>query len=181
MEDKEFDLAEMEKETEEMLKINVLSDKNAVFTRTKGGFVSLKTGDETYGRVNVVRMFPFTDPDHFISIRTTGEHSKEIGFIEDLNELNAATREMLDEQLEIRYFTPIITKIISVKDEYGYAYFDVITDRGECKFAIRMGGNDVVHLNETRILITDLDENRFEIPDITKLTPHERKKLDLFL
>ena len=48
-------------------------------------------------------------------------------------------------------------------------------------FAIHMGGSDVVHLSETRILITDIDENRFEIPDVTALTPGERKKLDLFL
>ena len=56
-----------------------------------------------------------------------------------------------------------------------------MTDRGECRFAIHMGGSDVVHLSETRILITDIDENRFEIPDVTALTPGERKKLDLFL
>jgi hypothetical protein len=39
----------------------------------------------------------------------------------------------------------------------------------------------VVHLSETRILISDVDENRFEIPDVMKLSAGERKKLDLFL
>ena len=87
----------------------------------------------------------------------------------------------LEEQLNLRYFTPVITKIINVKDEYGYAYFDVMTDRGECRFTIHMGGSDVVHLTETRIIISDLDEHRFEIPDVTKLSAAERKKIDLFL
>ncbi len=181
MEDKEFDLAEMEKETEEMLKINLLNEKNTKFIRTEGGFMGLKTGETSYPRVNAVRMFPFTDPDRFISIRTTGEHSKEIGIIENMSDLSKETAKLINEQLELRYFTPVITGIKSIKDEYGYAYFDVMTDRGECRFAIHMGGSDVVHLSETRILITDIDENRFEIPNILELTPGERKKLDLFL
>ena len=179
--DREFDLEEMEKETEEMLKIRYLTSDNAVFKRTEGGFVSLKTGDEEYERIHVVRMFPFTDPGHYISIRTPDENSKEIGIIKDINEVSADVRSMLEEQMNLRYFTPVITKIINIKDEYGYAYFDVVTDRGACRFTINIGGSAVVHLSDTRILISDIDENRFEIPDIMKLTVGERKKLDLFL
>lgn len=177
----EFNLEQMEKETEEMLKMRYLNKKNAEFSVTEGGFAALKTGDEVYPRVQVVRMFPFTDPDHFISIRTADENSKEIGIIKDMKDVSKETAELLENQMNLRYFTPVITKIINIKDEYGYAYFDVVTDRGACRFTINMGGSAVVHLSETRILISDVDENRFEIPDINTLTPTERKKLDLFL
>lgn len=177
----DFNLEQMEKETEEMLKLRYLDKDNAVFERTKGGFVSARIGDEFYPRVQVIRMFPFSDPDKYISIRTPDEHSKEIGVIEDMKNVSKETAQMLTEQLNLRYFTPIITKIINIKDEYGYAYFDVVTDRGACRFTINMGGHAVVHLSETRILISDIDENRFEIPDITKLSARELKKLDLFL
>ena len=44
-----------------------------------------------------------------------------------------------------------------------------------------MGGSSIIHLSDTRILISDIDENRFEIPDVDQLTAGERKKLDLFL
>lgn len=179
--DEEFNLEQMEKETEEMLKMRFLDGKNSVFTATDGGFVSLKIGDEEYKRIQVVRMFPFTDPNHYISIRTSDENSKEIGIIRDLKDVSKDTAKMLTEQMNLRYFTPVITKIISIKDEYGYAYFDVMTDRGECRFTINMGGSSVVHLSETRILISDVDENRFEIPDVMALSTPERKKLDLFL
>lgn len=181
MDSEEFNLEQMEKETEEMLKVRYLDRNNAVFERTAGGFVSLRIGEEFYPRVQVVRMFPFSDPDQYISIRTPDEHSKEIGIIEDMKQISADTAAMLTEQMNLRYFTPIITKIINIKDEYGYAYFDVVTDRGACRFTINMGGHSVVHLSETRILISDIDENRFEIPDITRLTTKELKKLDLFL
>lgn len=179
--EEEFNLEQMEKETEEMLKLRYLDDSNAVFERTQGGFVSVRIKEEFYPRVQVIRMFPFSDPEKYISIRTPDEHSKEIGVIEDMKQISKETRKMLEEQLNLRYFTPIITKIINIKDEYGYAYFDVVTDRGACRFTINVGGHAVVHLSETRILISDIDENRFEIPDVTKLSARELKLLDLFL
>ncbi len=179
--EEEFNLEQMEKETEEMLKLRYLDDSNAVFERTQGGFVSVRIKEEFYPRVQVIRMFPFSDPEKYISIRTPDEHSKEIGVIEDMKQISKETRKMLEEQLNLRYFTPIITKVINIKDEYGYAYFDVVTDRGACRFTINVGGHAVVHLSETRILISDIDENRFEIPDVTKLSARELKLLDLFL
>ena len=129
----------------------------------------------------MIRLFPFTEPDQFISIRTVEERSKEIGVIEDMKKVSKETRKMLEEQLKLHYFTPVIQKVLDIKDEYGYAYFHVMTDRGECRFTINMGGNAVVRLTDTRLLITDLDENRFEIPDVLQLSQKEQRKLDLFL
>lgn len=177
----DFQLSQMEKETEEMLRVRYLSDENAVFSRTGTGFLSLRIGEEFYPRVMVVRMFPFSDKNEFISVRTAEERSKEIGIVEKLSQVSSETARMLEEQLTLRYFTPVIEKIIKIKDEYGFAYWNVMTNHGACNFTIRMGGNSVIHLSDVRILIMDIDENRFEIPDINNLTPAERKKLDLFL
>ena len=91
------------------------------------------------------------------------------------------TRDILEKQLSLRYFTPIIEKIYSIKDEYGYAYFHVLTDKGECRFAINMGSNSVTKLSDTRLIILDVDENRFEIRDVEKLSQKEKRMLDLFL
>ncbi len=180
--DEEFNLAQMEAETEEMLRLRYINKDNASFSRTEGGFVALDLDGEHYGRVRVIRSFPFTNPDKYISIRMADEKSKEIGMIIDINrDVSKETREMLTEQMNLRYFTPIITKINDIKDEYGHAYFDVETDEGPCKFVIYMNSSSVVNLSEVRLLITDLDGNRFEIPDYTKLSAGELKKLDLFL
>ncbi len=178
----EFDLEKMEKETEEMLRLRFITRDNAVFERTEGGFVSLKMEDESYHRIQVYQSFPFTDPDAYISIREADEKAREIGIIKSLKkDVSKETREMLEEQLRLRYFTPKIEKIINIKDEYGFAYFDVLTDHGACRFTIHMGGGSVVNLSDTRLMITDLDGNRFEVADVTQLTTPELKKLDLFL
>ncbi|HHW46804.1 MAG TPA: DUF1854 domain-containing protein [Clostridiales bacterium] len=167
--------------TDDILKIKYITKGNAKFKRTPGGFVSLEFEGKFYSRVSVYRAFPFTNPDSFISIRQPDEKAEEIGIIRSLNELDKETAEIIREQLNIRYFTPEIKKIIDIKDEYGYAYFDVLTDRGACRFTIRMNTSSVIRLSETRILIVDIDGNRFEIPDITKLSAAELKKLDLFI
>lgn len=178
----EFDLEKMEIETEEMLRLTYITKENAVFDRTAGGFVSLKMNEKYYPRIQVYQAFPFTAPDSYISIRESDEKAKEIGIIKDLRkDISKEYAEMLKEQLRLRYFTPIIEKIIHIKDEYGFAYFDVLTNHGACRFTIHMGGGSVVNLSDTRLLITDLDGNRFEIPDVTRLTSPELKKLDLFL
>lgn len=174
-------LAKMELEAQEMTALRYIKRDNAKFFRTEGGFVGVEYNGVRYDRVNVVRLFPFTDPDHYIGIRTPDENSKEIGVIEELSSMSSDVVEMLEEQLNLNYFTPQISKILSIKDEYGCAYFHVVTDKGECKFAINMGGNNITKLSDTRLLITDLDENRFEIRDVLKLSGKEQRKLDLFL
>ena len=177
----EFNIDQMEREVEEMTALRYLTKENAVFARTGGGFISLEFDGKKWERVQVIRLFPFTEPDQFISIRTVEERSKEIGVIENKKKVSKETRKMLEEQLKLHYFTPVIQKVLDIKDEYGYAYFHVMTDRGECRFTINMGGNAVVRLTDTRLLITDLDENRFEIPDVLQLSQKEQRKLDLFL
>ena len=169
-----------EKKAEEMTATNIITAKEK-FTKTNGGFLSLDYNGEHYKRVRVVRLFPFSDADKFLSIRDHGDGDKEIGIIEDLNAMSEETKTLINEQLRLSYFTPVISKIYEIKDEYGYAYFHVDTDKGECRFVINMGSNAVSKLSDTRLIIKDVDENRFEIKDVDKLTKKERRMLDLFL
>ncbi len=182
----DFDESKFLEQSKDLLELRYITDRNAVFKRTEGGFVSLDYTDKEgkvnhYDRVGVYRTFPMSDPDIFISIREPDEKAREIGVVKDLKSVSKETAEILNEQLNLRYFVPQIEKIIDVRNEYGYAYFDVVTDFGKCRFAIRMSGGGVVHLTDTRIMITDIDGNRFEIKDVSKLTPAELKKIDLFL
>ena len=76
-----------EKEAEEMTRMTVITDKDK-FERTNGGFVNLTKDGILFERVKVVRLFPFTDADKYISIRENSAKAKEIGIIEDLGALD---------------------------------------------------------------------------------------------
>ena len=168
-------------QTEQETDVKYIHKDNAVFTKTPGGFVALAFDGEEYERVKLFRMFPFTEENKYISVRMHDEKAQEIGVIEDLACLTQEAQDMIREQLEIRYFVPIIQKINNIKNEYRFAYFDVDTDKGACKFAVAMSSSSVVRLSATRFLFLDIDGNRFEIPDLTKLTAEELKKIDIFI
>ena len=178
---KEFDEEALKKESEELLEMHLLTSENATFSRTEGGFVSLKTEGKEYARVGIYLTFPLTNPEEFISIREADEKAKEIGMIEKLSLLKPDQQEMIREQIKLRYFIPVITKVLDVKDEYGYAYWHAQTNFGVCRFTTRMSGNAVVSLSDSRLMVTDIDGNRYEIPDFYQLSVMERKKLDLFI
>lgn len=177
----EFDEEALKKESEELLEMRLLDGKNASFSRTPGGFVSLKTEGKEYPRVGVYLTFPLTNPEEFISIREADEKAREIGLIEKLTLFPADQQEMLREQIKLRYFMPVITKVLDVKDEYGYAYWNVVTTFGACRFTTQMSGDAVISLSDSRLMVTDIDGNRYEIPDFYGLSVMERKKLDLFI
>ena len=128
----EFDEEALKKESEEVLQMKFLTAENAVFSRTEGGFLALKFGDKEYERVGVYLTFPLTNPEEFISIRETDEKAKEIGVIRSLKDMKKDVQEMVQEQIRLRYFLPVIRKVMDVKDEYGYAYWHVMTDFGVC-------------------------------------------------
>lgn len=177
----EFDEEALKKESEEVLQMRFLTSENAKFCRTDGGFLSLKLEDKTYDRVGVYLTFPLTNPEEFISIRETDEKAKEIGIIQRLKDMEKDVQEMIREQVRLRYFMPVIRRVMDVKDEYGYAYWHVTTDFGACRFTTHMGGDAVINIGGARYQITDIDGNRYELPDLYALTVMERKKLDLFI
>lgn len=177
----EFDEESYKKESEELLEMRFLTSENAVFARTEGGFLSLKYRDKEYKRVGVYLTFPLTSPEEFISIREADEKAKEIGIVEALKVLRADQQEMLREQIRLRYFMPVIQKVMEIKEEYGYAYWYVETGFGICRFTTHMSNDAVVTLGESRLIVTDIDGNRYEIPDFYALTVQEKKRLDLFI
>lgn len=177
----EFDEEALKKESEELLEMRFLTKENAVFHRTEGGFVSLEFGDRKYDRVGIYLTFPLTEPEEYISVREADEKAKEIGIIEKLSQLEKDQQDMIREQIRLRYFMPVITKVLDIKDEYGYAYWNVTTSFGACRFTTRMSGDAVILLGEARMMVTDIDGNRYEIPDFYRLSVTERKKLDLFI
>lgn len=178
----QLDLKDLEKQSEEMMTIHFLNRYNSVFEETEGGFLNLKHEEQLFERVQLVRTFPFTDKNSYISIRENTERAREIGIIRSLEtDYDGETLALLEKHLNLRYFTPVITKIYSIKENNGHILFQVETKEGRQQFTVRNNSNSIIPFTETRIFITDVNNNRYEIPDTTKLNPKELTKLDLFI
>ncbi len=89
--------------------------------------------------------------------------------VKDPKELDPQSRKIVEEELDKRYLVSIIKKIRSIRTDFGTSYWDVDTNRGRRDFVIQGVQDNVVWLGERRLLLVDVDGNRFEIPDYSSL------------
>ena len=167
-----------------------LTPENAKFRRSGGGLISLdiindKGEPESFERVVILRSFPVTNPDEFLSVREPDSkkqgRGKEIGMIRHMSDFDGETQKLFAEELDRRYFTPEILKINSVKDKFGYLYWDVNTTAGNVTFVLNNPFSNIRILEDGRILINDIDGNVFEILEPQKLEPSSLKKIEIYL
>ena len=153
------------------------------FVATAGGFLALTVtqGERTehYPRINAYRTFPLSDADRYLSLRDA--EGNEIGILEALADLAHDQAALLRAELERRYFTPVIEQVRSVKEEFGYSYWLVDTDAGPRRFTVQSGKNNVTVVAERRLLIVDVDGNRFSIADYTRLDRNVLRTLETLL
>ena len=147
---------------------NGLDPKRVRLFRCPRGTLRLTiTGDRSCLRVQVARGAPLSDPDHYIAI--LDEADEEVCMMENPEELDEASLQTLREELARRYMTALVEKVYSVRSESGASYFDVQTHRGRREFVVQHIQESARWLGERRLLLVDVDGNRFEIPDLHAL------------
>lgn len=167
----------MTQENNQISAVEFLDCTKLIFEKTAGGFLTLKVnGEKTYDRVNLYRSFPLTKPEEYISVRDVDKN--EIGLIRNVSDLSAEMQELVRFDLARRYFTPEITKISSLKDEYGHVYMNVETDCGNKHITVPNGSSNFIRLSEVRLMLVDIDGNRFSIPDYEKMDSKSVKLLE---
>ena len=122
------------------------------------------------------RLFPVNDTDNYISLLDVDGH--EIGIIRSLSSLDSESAALLREILDEYYIVPKISEVLRVYEKGSVNRWTVMTDHGECSFQIRARYTDIKLLPKGRILIRDTNDNRYEIPDVTKLNKRSMKELN---
>ncbi len=144
----------------------------------KNNFLYLKyNGEES--RAFLVRQFPFECEWEFISV--LNEEREEIGIVRATSLFEGKMREVLEEELRRRYYSPVILDIQSVKERYGFSYWKVHTKEGEVSFTLHDTYRSLIRAGEKRLILLDVSGNRFEIPDVTALDRKSYKKIELYL
>ncbi len=147
--------------------LRILDPKSTRVFRAAGVTRITLENDRSWIKVTVSRAFPLSDPAHYIGFLDGG--GKDIGILLDPDPLDVESRKVVDEELEKRYFVPVVERVLTVKEEFGSVYWRVETDRGEVEIVIRNLRDSIQELSASRVIITDVDGNRFEFPDITKI------------
>lgn len=138
-----------------------------------GRLVVYITGrDEPIPGARLARYFPWSLPGAYISVRDADNH--EVVMLNELDELDDASREIAEAELADKIFNPKITQIISHKREFGMTTIQAMTDRGRVEFQFD-GRDNVRILSPTRALFRDVDGNTLELPDLNQLDPVSRR------
>ncbi len=165
--------------------INYLSPDKCEFYKTDGGLLGLRLGGEDLGRVALLRMFPLRKPEKFISVRRENRERSdsrvEYGVIEDLAAFTGEQRALIDEELERRYFVPEITAVTNVKEEYGHTYWTVETTAGGRSFTVFDMNSNLLNLGGGRVMIVDVDGNRYIFPDVSKIGEKALRLIEIWI
>ena len=106
---------------------------------------------------------------------------KEIGIISNISVFDEQEQKYLEEELGRKYFIPIIASISAVKEKYGFSYWEVASDIGKIKFTVHDAYRNILKITDDRIMVTDVNGNRYEITSLNKLDRKSFRRIELFL
>ena len=166
-------------EVTEIMDINMINTEKAEFYLAGNGFVGLRYLDTDYKRVVFSRILPLNNPDEYISVMD--KENKEIGIILSIKELRDEQAVIVNNELLKRYYCPAILKITSVKEKMGYVYFDVNIKGRSRNFAVKDVSRNIRQLGDQRIIIFDVDGNRYLIEDTSAMDKKSLRLLEPYL
>ena len=127
--------------------------------------------------VRPVRLFPLTDPQHWIAL--VGENGRELACVEDLNTLEDEPRQILAGALAQREFVPVINRIVNITRATDGHDWHVETDRGSTVFRLETD-ESIQSLGGSRLVIFDKAGTRYLIPDVAALDRDSRRTLERY-
>ena len=106
---------------------------------------------------------------------------KEIGIISDIKIFDENQQQYLINELDRKYFTPVIELIYSVKDKFGFSYWEVKTNVGKIKFTVNDAYRNILKVTEDRILLNDVNGNRYEVKSLQDFDKASYRKIEIYL
>jgi hypothetical protein len=174
-------MAEIMAVGESALELRHLDPEQVRVFRAQDGRLHATIADEfTLISPIFVRSHPLTDPDKYIAIRGTkpkpdGEAlGREFGLIRDWRRMDPESRALVEAALERRYLHPVVRRIVSLREFSGLQVCVLDTDRGMREVTLRDVRDNVIYLGSSRVLITDAEDNRYDIYDVNALDVSSR-------
>jgi hypothetical protein len=127
---------------------------------------------EEWGEVSVVRLFPLSQLEKWLAV--VDHEDKEIGMLEDLHGLSRDAVALVRQELNLRYLVPQITRVLDCKSHFDLVEWVVETNRGAKTFLTRNLRENVKTPLPERLCFTDVEGNRYDVPDLSALDPVSR-------
>ena len=164
--------------------LGILDLKETEFYATEGGFTGLKYKGEDYKHIILRRIMPLQQPTEYISVADSD--NKEIGILKAIADLPKAQQDIVNHELDNRYYSPEVLEVMSVQDKLGYVYMEMrLKNKQGIEYtkncAVKDVSRNIRMLSNTRVIIFDVDGNRYMINDVSNLNRQSMRKLDAYL
>lgn len=133
-------------------------------------------GEEDWKEVSLVRLFPLSEPEKWISV--LDKEGKELGVLLELQGLAVEDLDCAREELRRRYLVPEVLRILACRDKFDLVEWTVETDRGQVTFLTRNLREQVQQPLSRRLILTDVEGSRYDVPDTDALDPQSRRWLE---
>jgi hypothetical protein len=154
----------------------VLLDVNRLHFLKHGATLRLTLeGDRSWLSVSVVRAFPLSEPNRYLSVRD--DQDKEIGLVVDPAHMSPENRTLVEQELERRYLVPSVSRIVAARERFGTVDWTVETDRGLRRFTTKNLRENSQRPAPGRIILSDVDGNRYDIRNVDALNSESRDLL----
>ena len=145
-----------------------------------GTSLRLTVGEEvSWLNVRLTSLFPLSSPGAYVSVYDSG--GAELGIMKSLADLDADSRSIATRRLQSSYLLPVVRSILSVKERFGTLDWEVETDLGRRRFVTRNTRETTLRLSSDRMLLSDVDGNRYEIGEPRTLDAASRAFLARYL
>lgn len=163
--------------------ITYLNKENTRFFKD-GDFIGAEIKAENgeavlHKRVWLHRSFPFDRPNEYISVQNKDQ--EELGLIRRISDFDGDGVKLINDELERKYYTPSVSKILTLKETRGFSFWRVMTDSGELSFTLQDTSKSIVRIGADRAFIFDICGNRYEIESLSALDKNSYRKLELYL
>lgn len=128
--------------------------------------------------VSVVRCFPWSAPDRFLSLRDDAD--EEVALVRDAAELDGASRRALEAALADAGFVFQVEAVGAVREEIEIRVFRVRTRQGPRAFQT-LRDEWPRELPDGSLLFRDVGGDLYRVPPAEALDPRSRKQLFAFL
>ncbi len=155
----------------------LLDPQKVRFSRSERGSLLLKLDGEEYTNLKIRRAFPLEETDRYIGVFAAED--QELGIIEDPQQLDAQSRQVLLDELGKIYFQPQILAFDKLDEEFGVLRGQIETTSGPRQLEIRGYRTNVRMLSGSRAIIEDVDGNRYLIANWRTLPRRTRDILGL--
>ena len=119
------------------------------------------------------RLFPVSGLTRYIALMD--DEGEQVCIISNLDDLFPESKAAISSALSEYYMIPKISKVLNWEKKHGNHVWTAETDYGPVNIEITDSSNNVKKLYDDRVLIKDISDNRYEIPDLKRLDAHSVK------